>query len=111
MPLIRRAAVAVAALVVAAAGGSLVPAAAAEPTASVVVALRVADPAALTALMHARGLSAAARHARVVALAPDRARHDDVSRRAAALGLRVTQSDTWSETVTGPVSAVRAAFG
>jgi hypothetical protein len=111
MPLIRRAAVAVAALVVAAAGGSLVPAAAAEPTASVVVALRVADPAALTAVVHARGLSPAARHARLVALAPGRARHDDVSRRAAALGLRVTQSDTWSETLTGPVSAVRAAFG
>ncbi|MDQ1748629.1 MAG: kumamolisin [Frankiaceae bacterium] len=110
MPVIRRAAVAVAALVVAAVGG-VTPASAAEPTASVVVALRVADPAGLTALVHARGLSAAARHARLAALAPGRARHDDVSRRAAMLGLRVTQSDTWSETVTGPVSAVRAAFG
>jgi len=111
MSLLRRAPIAVAALVLAAVGGTLVPASAAEPTASVVVALRVADPAALTALVRAHGLSPAERHARLLALAPGRARHDDITGRAALLGLRVTESDTWTETLTGPASVVRAAFG
>ncbi|MBV9098528.1 MAG: S53 family peptidase [Frankiaceae bacterium] len=112
MSLLRRAAVAVATLAaVVLSGAALVPVAAAEPTASVVVALRVADPAALEALVHARGLSPAARHARLIALAPGRGRHDDVTRQAAMLGLQVTRSDAWTETVSGPVSAVRAAFG
>ncbi|MDQ1698805.1 MAG: kumamolisin, partial [Frankiaceae bacterium] len=56
-------------------------------------------------------LSAAARHARIVALAPGSSRHADVARRVAAFGLRVTSEDTWSETVTGPASVIRAAFG
>jgi hypothetical protein len=113
MSLLRPAAVAVTAVAVTAAmaAGAVVPAAAAEPTASVVVALRTADPAALTALAHATGLSPAARHARLAALVPGTYRHADVGRRAAALGLRVTHSEAWSMTVSGPVSAVRAAFG
>jgi hypothetical protein len=90
---------------------TIVPAAAAEPTASVVVALRVGDPAALAALAHATGLSPAQRHARLAALVPGANRHDDVSRRAAALGLTVTHSDTWTMTVSGPASTIRAAFG
>jgi len=112
MSLLRRGAVALAALAAfAVVAGPTAPVVAAEPTASVVVALRVSDPAALAALAHATGLSAAARHARIAALAPGRSRHLDISRRVAAFGLRVTHSDTWTETVTGPVSAVRAAFG
>jgi hypothetical protein len=111
MSLLRRAAVLVATLAVSLIGGTVVPVAAAEPTASVVVALRVADPAALDALSHATGLSPAARHARLAALIPGASRHADVSHRAAALGLRVTHEDSWSETVTGPVSLVRAVFG
>ena len=112
MSLFRRAAVALATLAVfATAAGVAVPAAAAEPTASVVVVLRVSDPAALTALSGATGLSAAARHARLVTLVPGRGRHLDISRRVALLGLRVTRSDAWTETVSGPVGAIRAAFG
>jgi hypothetical protein len=91
--------------------GPIVPAAAAEPTVSVVVALRAGDPAALDALAHATGLSIAARHARLAALVPGAKRHDDVTRRAAGLGLRVTHSDDWTMTLSGPRTAVRAAFG
>lgn len=111
MSLLRRAAVLAAVLTAAAVSGAVVPATAAEPSASVVVALRVADPAALATLAHATGLSAAVRHARLVALQPGAERHAAVARRAATLGLHVTESDAWSETVTGPLSAVRAAFG
>jgi len=111
MSLLRRAAVAVAALAMVASGGAVIPASAAEPAASVVVALRVADPAALAALSHAAGLSPAARHARLAALVPGAARHAEIADRAAALGLRVTHTDDWTETLTGPLAAIRAAFG
>ncbi len=111
MSLLRRAPMTAVCAALVTLAGAAVPAAAAEPTASVVVALRVADPSALAALVHATGLSAAARHARLAALVPGTYRHADVGRRVAALGLRVTRSDTWTMTVTGPLPAMQAAFG
>lgn len=111
MSLLRRAAVLLAAFAACVIGGATVPAVGAEPTASVVIALRVADPAGLDALAHATGLSAAVRHARLAALLPGARRHAEVSRRIAALGLSVTSSDEWTETVSGPVSTIRAVFG
>lgn len=99
---------------VAAAAGALAsaPAAsAAAPTQSVTVVLHAPNPAALTRLALASGLTRTQRLAALRRLVPGRAAHATVERRLRAQGFSIVHETAWSVTASAPAPAVRALFG
>lgn len=92
-----------------------VPAAAVPPAATgtqtVVVMLRSADPAALTALARSAPRDRALRARQVAALRPTSTQRTRAIDALRAMGLRVTQVSRWSVRASGSATTIRSLFG
>jgi hypothetical protein len=87
------------------------PAAADGVTKSITVFLKAPDPAGLSQLAAAQGMSRSARLAALAHLVPSAATHSAVAESLRARGFRITGETAWSITASGPLVTTHALFG